>query len=446
MAETSYMPMPQQFFDDNGNPLDSGSVYFYEPGTSTAKTVYSDSNGNTALSNPVILDSAGRASIWLNGYYKRVIKNANGVTIKTEDNLSSQHYQSVTSVEFVAQSDTPSYISATQFSVSTNLAATYQVGRRIKATVTAGTIYGTITSSSSGGDPVITTVTVIWDSGSLDSGLSALYLGILTTSYPSIPVPNVLSKTANYTMTVADHGKKVLLSANAVQYNLLAANAVFNGFEVEFINVGANQLTANGTINSFANVTFLQYESAKIFSDGSNWYSLNMHNSDPVGTVKWLHKSANGAPQILPWGWAEANGAALSDSESPVNGITLPDINNNSRFIRGSNTSGNTQANQNLIHTHTATISGSGEVVPSSGNWTANLASIYAEQNASNNFDQNANTGTTRIDVSTFGGSIISGGINSNAMAANLSVSIANTGNTESRPDNISMVAIIKIK
>jgi len=439
MTEASYMPMPQQFFDDNGNPLAGGSVYFYEPGTSTGKTVYSDSNGNTALSNPVILDSAGRASIWLNGYYKRVIKDANGVTIKTEDNLSSQHYQSVTSVEFVDQSDTPSYISTTQFSVSGNLASTYQVGRRIKATVTAGTLYGTITASSASSDPVITTVTVIWDSGSLDSGLSALSLGILTTSYPSIPIPNVLSKSANYTMSVTDHGKKVLLSSNAVSYNLLAANSVFNGFEVEFINIGANQMTANGTINGFANVTFLQYESAKIFSDGSNWYSLNMHNSEPVGTVKWWHKSANGTPQTLPWGWVEANGAALSDSESPLNGITLPAINNNGRFIRGSNTSGNTQANQNLAHNHI--LSGSSNfndgVTLELSNSNEN---IYQVISGNGQFAANGSLGTVALSsgVGSYGRVIPS------EMAATLSIS--NSGNTEARPDNISMVAIIKIK
>jgi hypothetical protein len=438
MAETSLMPVAkQQFFDDNGEPLASGKVYLYEPGTSTEKTAYSDSNGNTALSNPVVLDSSGRASIWLDGYYKAVVKDANDVTIYTTDNISSQHYQSVTSVEFVAQSDTPSYISATQFSVPNNLTSTYQVGRRVKATVTAGTLYGTITASSAGGDPVITTVTVIWDSGSLDSGLSALYLGILTTSYPSIPIPNVLSKTANYTMTVADHGKKVLLSANAVQYNLLAANAVFNGFEVEFINAGANQLTANGTINSFANVTFLQYESAKIFSDGSNWYSMNMHNSEPVGTVKAWHKSANGTPQTLPWGWVEANGAALSDTESPLNGITLPDINSNGRFIRGSNTSGNEQANQNLAHLHD--IIGSGSNVLGYTTLGANV-NVQILQSSGGALGFGAGN-YYAIGISAG----FSGGYSkSNEIASNLS--IANSGNSEARPDNISMVYIIKVK
>lgn len=70
--------------------------------------------------------------------------------------------------------DTPTYIGATQFSVATDLTARYTVNRRIKATVTAGTVYGRITASVFGS---VTTVTVSLDSGSLDSGLSEVMLG-----------------------------------------------------------------------------------------------------------------------------------------------------------------------------------------------------------------------------------------------------------------------------
>lgn len=70
--------------------------------------------------------------------------------------------------------DTPTYIGAASFSVATDLTARYTIGRRFKATVTAGTVYGTIVNSVFG---AVTTVTITTDSGALDSGLSEVQLG-----------------------------------------------------------------------------------------------------------------------------------------------------------------------------------------------------------------------------------------------------------------------------
>lgn len=40
--------------------------------------------------------------------------------------------------------------------------------------------------------------------------------------------------------------------------------------------------------------------------------------------------------------WAECNGQTLNDVESPLNGITIPDLNGDNNFLRGSTTSGGT--------------------------------------------------------------------------------------------------------
>lgn len=78
----------RQELDNNGNPLSGGKIYTYEAGTTTPKATYTDSTGNTANANPVILDSAGRASIWLgDGGYKFVLKTSADVTISTVDNI-----------------------------------------------------------------------------------------------------------------------------------------------------------------------------------------------------------------------------------------------------------------------------------------------------------------------------------------------------------------------
>jgi len=79
------------------------------------------------------------------------------------------------------------YISATQFQTSGDQSALFPVGIRVKATVTAGTIYGSVSAVSASGLPVVTTVTVSWDSGSLDNGLSVVYTGIFSPVNTSVP-------------------------------------------------------------------------------------------------------------------------------------------------------------------------------------------------------------------------------------------------------------------
>lgn len=78
-----------QFFDDNGNPLAGGKIYTYAAGTSTPKATYTDASAGTPNANPVILDAAGRANIWISGSYKIVVKTSADVTISTTDNITS---------------------------------------------------------------------------------------------------------------------------------------------------------------------------------------------------------------------------------------------------------------------------------------------------------------------------------------------------------------------
>ena len=68
----------QQFVDGNGAPYGAGSVYFYIPNTSTPKTTWLDPNQAVANTNPVVLDAAGRATIYGTGQYTQVLKDLNG--------------------------------------------------------------------------------------------------------------------------------------------------------------------------------------------------------------------------------------------------------------------------------------------------------------------------------------------------------------------------------
>lgn len=81
----------QQFFDNNGVPLNGGLIYQYQAGSSTLLTTYTTVNGNVANTNPIVLDSSGRPpnEIWMQtGYsYKFIIQTSTGTTLQTLDNL-----------------------------------------------------------------------------------------------------------------------------------------------------------------------------------------------------------------------------------------------------------------------------------------------------------------------------------------------------------------------
>jgi hypothetical protein len=81
-----------QFFDNSGNVLTGGKIYTYQAGTTTPLPSYTSSTGNTAHTNPIILNAAGRVpsggEIWLAfQLYKFVLETSTGVLIATYDNV-----------------------------------------------------------------------------------------------------------------------------------------------------------------------------------------------------------------------------------------------------------------------------------------------------------------------------------------------------------------------
>lgn len=80
----------QQYFDSNGAPLAGGKVLTYVAGTTTPLATYTDQSGATPNTNPVTLDSAGAAPIWLGtSSYKFVLEDSLGNSIETVDNIQS---------------------------------------------------------------------------------------------------------------------------------------------------------------------------------------------------------------------------------------------------------------------------------------------------------------------------------------------------------------------
>ena len=63
----------------------------------------------------------------------------------------------------------------------------------------------------------------------------------------------------------------------------------------------------------------------------------------PVGSIVAWHKDFPNTP-ALPDGWITCNGQVINDPYSVYNGQSVPDLNGEGRFLRGSNVSGTMQA------------------------------------------------------------------------------------------------------
>ena len=90
MTVATVLPfVPAQWFTSAGDAvLSGGQLWFYEVGTSTPKAVYADYEAVTPLSNPVILNAAGKATVFLgSGGYKVVLRDALGAILDTVDGV-----------------------------------------------------------------------------------------------------------------------------------------------------------------------------------------------------------------------------------------------------------------------------------------------------------------------------------------------------------------------
>lgn len=79
-----------QYLDQNGTPYAFGKVFTYAAGTSTPLATYTDATLSVANTNPVVLDAAGRADIWIGtAAYKFVLQDTFNDIIWTVDNLNA---------------------------------------------------------------------------------------------------------------------------------------------------------------------------------------------------------------------------------------------------------------------------------------------------------------------------------------------------------------------
>lgn len=99
-----------QFFDDSGAPLAGGFVFTYACGTTSQIPSYQDSSGVFSNTNPIVLDSAGRANFWMSeNCYKVVVQNSLGVQLYSVDGVQPfpSSFPSLTAGSLVSATNSP---------------------------------------------------------------------------------------------------------------------------------------------------------------------------------------------------------------------------------------------------------------------------------------------------------------------------------------------------
>jgi hypothetical protein len=67
-----------QYCDADGNPYAGGTIATYIPGTSTPKQTWLDPDQIALNTNPLVLDAAGRGTMWGDGLYRIILRDSIG--------------------------------------------------------------------------------------------------------------------------------------------------------------------------------------------------------------------------------------------------------------------------------------------------------------------------------------------------------------------------------
>ena len=355
--------IPQFLNPSTGAPYTGARLFFYASGSSTKQTTYTTSAGSVGNSNPMVANSSGFMTtsssiteIWGTvGQSYKVGLAAPGSDdppasfIWVADGVTPINDTTVTVDQWVS-GPAPQFIGATSFSLVGDQTSAFHVGRRLKTTNTGGTIYSTITASVFAAS---TTVTVVNDSGSLDSGLSAVSYSLLTANVSALPhtksdstglmfqnavnmegkislsgditPTQIAANTNNYNPTGLSTATILRLSSDASR-NITGLQGGSDGRILVLFNVGSNDIVLKtGDANSDAANRFgfdadfvlVASSTATIFYDStaSLWRMKNpLHSKKPVRTVytsgSGTHTTAAGTTRIL----ARLRGGASSGS------------------------------------------------------------------------------------------------------------------------------------
>lgn len=190
MAGVAPITAVRQFFLNEGTLAANGTLETLVANSGTRSPTWTDKAqaSNFLNTNPITLDSRGEATVWLDPaiVYDFILRDSLGSTIKTYEDVSgaSASISVVTGGDWVDPALVATFITGNTFSLIGDQTDEFSVNRRIRATIGSGFRYGYITNSVFSS---VTTVTVAWDSGTIDASLSKVEYGLISTTNTSLP-------------------------------------------------------------------------------------------------------------------------------------------------------------------------------------------------------------------------------------------------------------------
>lgn len=227
----------------------------------------------------------------------------------------------------------PTYIGANSFSLAGDKTADYMKGTRIRATLDGGDIYGTAINVEVAGTPAVTTITVKWDSGSLDSSLSVVKRGIISPALSSMAIKPPIVLSADYTVSLDDHGATIIMnSPDPHEITFGAASDAPAGWYVDVVNYGAGLLTLACTVDGVASPTLITGRRTRIIAGGSLYTGrlltkADIGLSDVDNTADAVKNVAYAADADIPDGYVNGDkllpieagtGATLCEAAGPL--------------------------------------------------------------------------------------------------------------------------------
>jgi hypothetical protein len=194
MANLSPFGPQLQYEDSAGEPAVGYRLFFYvNNSVGTKQDTYTTAAGTVANTNPIVLNALGQPAngIFFPAGQAYTIQYAPpgsddppNSPIWTRNDVYGVNDVTATQDQWVASGVVPTYVSATSFTLPGDQTSTFTPGRRLKTTNSGGTVYSTVLSSTFG---ALTTVVVQNESGTLDSGLSAVSYGLISAQNTSEP-------------------------------------------------------------------------------------------------------------------------------------------------------------------------------------------------------------------------------------------------------------------
>lgn len=153
-------------------------LFSYFAGTSVPQTTWTDASQVTANANPVVLDAAGDANVWIaGGIYKFVLTLPDGLTVVwSADNVSQAGMATGTQAEYVPTGLIATFVSVTQFTVPNDVRTVLSVKRAVQFNGGGSNLSDYIASSTFGAGT--TTVTISGAFGTVPSPITALAVGL----------------------------------------------------------------------------------------------------------------------------------------------------------------------------------------------------------------------------------------------------------------------------